>query len=409
MFLLIILTFLLMPVQSTFASVAIEDDYFYVVIDKDTGLLLLDKNANSKIYPASITKILTAWTALSNSGITNVYSVSETAAGPLESGAVRLGIVQGEQMQLFDMLNALLLSSANDVAVAIAENVAGSVDEFAQMMTEMAASVGATNSNFTNPHGLHNDDHYTTPMDMALIARKAEGNYTFSSIINKTSYTLSPTNKHDNFPLLKNTHPILGENEGRNFLVTGGKTGYTSKAKNTLVTYARDFYGRSVICVVANIPTRQLAGDLSLMLIQKAFDEFAVQQVSTPGEIITGPIESKFEYPVASAKGIEYLLPKNKSSWKLDTELSLYNLSYPQKGDIVGELSFTCKNLPVGSTYLVCAVDIEKPNAQQEIFLVTPKTSANVPLRFLLPLFIGIVFILLIFFSLRYNRRQRED
>ncbi len=407
---LIILAFLLIPAQSAFpASVEIEDDYFFAVIDEETGSLLLGKDADSKIYPASITKILTAWTALSNSGITNIYTASEVAAGPLESGAVRLGLVEGERMQLYDMLNALLLKSANDIAVAIAENVAGSVGEFAGMMNEMAAYAGAVNSNFTNPHGLHDDNHYTTPMDMALIARKADGNYTFSSIINKTSYTLSPTNKHENFPVLKNTHPILGENEGMDFLVTGGKTGYTSKAKCTLVTYARDFFGRSVICVVANIPTRELAGELSLTLIQRAFDEFAVQHVSVPGQIFTGSASSEFDYPVASAKGIEYLLPRNKSSWQLDTELVVYDIPSPQKGDIVGELSFTYKTLPVGSTYLVCASDVIMSDGEHEMFIASPKNTAAMPLRFLIPLSLAILLTLLIFIALRYNGKRTED
>jgi D-alanyl-D-alanine carboxypeptidase len=293
--------------------------------------------------------------------------------------------------------------------VSIAENVAGSVEGFAALMNNAALSAGAVNSHFTNPHGLHDDDHYTTPLDMALISRQAMGNYTFSSIIGKTGYTLPATNKHESFPALQNTHPILGENEGMDFTVTGGKTGYTSKAKCTLVTYASDYLGRSVICVVANIPDRDLSGALSLQLIKKAFDDFAVQHVSQPGQLITGFLSEDFEFPVASAKGIEYLLPRNRNSWMLETDLVSYGVAHPSKGDIVGTLSYTYKGVPIGSTYLVCASDGFGEVFKGQVYSLVPENCASMPLRFLIPLSAALLLTLLFLFVLGYNKRQMEE
>ena len=196
--LLLIMAILLFAIPGVAEAETTDDSsYYYIVIDQETGAILLEQNSGNRIFPASTTKILTAFTALANSGVTSIVTASDIAAGPMETGAVRLGLSVGEEMELYDMLMALMLKSANDVAVAIAEYIGGSVEGFATMMNEKAADSGALDTHFVNPNGLHNDDHYTTPYDLAMIARTALKNYNFASIVSRSEYTLPITNKRD--------------------------------------------------------------------------------------------------------------------------------------------------------------------------------------------------------------------
>lgn len=390
-----------------------ESSYYYIVIDQETGAVLLEQNSGNRIFPASTTKILTAYTALANSGVTSIVTASEIAAGPMESGAVRLGLSVGEEMELFDMLMALMLKSANDVAVAVAEYIGGSVEGFAAMMNEKAANSGALDTHFVNPHGLHSDEHYTTPYDLAMIARSALENYNFASIVSRTEYTLPITNKRDRTYSIKNSNPILGENDGMDFLVTGVKTGYTSKAKYTLVSSAHDYTGRDVVCVVANIPSRSVSAELSLNLMKQAFEEFAVQSITKSGEIITSSLPSNPGYEVASAMNIEYLLPRDENLWNVDKTVDMYNREEyrPIRGEIVGEIIYTNNGIEIGSTYLVSAEDLAY-SAKKSI-ISTDKSNgidkAVFPIRFIIPLSLAIAVALLFFFIMRYNKKEVEE
>ncbi|MFO7611623.1 MAG: D-alanyl-D-alanine carboxypeptidase family protein [Clostridia bacterium] len=407
-----ILIFAAVPVVS--AESDDSSSYYYIVIDQDTGAVLLGQNSDARIFPASTTKILTAFTALANSGITTVVTASAKAVGPMESGAVRLPLSEGEQMQMYDMLNALLLRSANDVAVAIAENIGGTVENFSNMMNEKAADAGALDTHFTNPHGLHDDEHYTTPYDLAMITRKALENYAFTTIVGKYEYTLPASNKRTGMVTLRNSNPILGQNDGTDFLVTGVKTGYTSKAKYTLVSAAHDYTGRELICVVANMPSRAASAELSLGLMKKAFEEFSVQPVAYAGQILTGRITDEFDYPVASAMGLEYLMPRNESLWKLSTRLAKYAGAdnNPEKGEIVGAVTYIYNGVEIGSSYIVAA-ESRASSPSMELHKITdfgPETRASFPLRFLIPLSLAVISAALFFFScIRYNEKQVKE
>jgi len=388
-----------------------QDSYYYIVIDKETGMILLEQNSHERIFPASTTKILTAYTALLSTGITSVFTVSPIASGPMETGAVRLGLIEGEQMQFYDMLHALMLKSANDIAVSIAENISGSVEDFSLLMNETAEKAGALDTHFVNPHGLHDDEHYTTPYDLAMISRKALDNFTFATVVSREEFVLPATNKHDEFPTLRNSNPILGSNEGYDFIVTGVKTGYTSKAKFTLVSSARDFTGRDVICVVANIPSRSESAALSLELMKRAFEEYSVQSVSSSGGLVNINGNDDPGYDVATAMNIEYLMPVDQSGWKLDYSVEIYPgySDNPSKGSIIGEISFTYDGIPIGSSYLVSAEDlsVEENKNTYEFTDFPEESTASFPLRFLVPMsgFLAVVF-LLFFLAIRYNKNK---
>ena len=144
-----------------------------VLMDAATGTVLFSKNGDKQFYPASITKLMTALLVAENCSLDDKVTFSATATTNLEAGAVSINMTAGDVMTVRQCLYALLLKSANEVGNALAEHVAGSNAKFAEMMNAKAAALGCTNTHFTNPHGLNDSNHYTTPHDMALIARAA--------------------------------------------------------------------------------------------------------------------------------------------------------------------------------------------------------------------------------------------
>lgn len=211
-----------------------------ILIDADTGEILYEKNADKRYYPASITKIMTALLVIENANFDDMVEFSSKATENLESGAVTLGLSAGDKVNVKDCLYALMLRSANDVANGLAENTGGSIEGFANMMNKRAKELGCTDSNFVNPNGLNSNSHYTTAKDMALIAKACFKNEVFKDIVATGTYTFPAVKNNPNPVLLTMGHKMIFSGDYRYYKgVIGGKTGYTRKAGNTLVTGAQ--------------------------------------------------------------------------------------------------------------------------------------------------------------------------
>lgn len=209
------------------------------LIDASTGSVLFAKNGDSRFYPASITKLMTALLVAENCSLDDTVTFSASATTGLESGAVSINMTEGDTLTVRQCLYALLLKSANEVGNALAEHVAGSNAKFAEMMNARAAALGCTGTHFTNPHGLNDTDHYTTPQDMALIARAAFANDVVKTVASTRTYSLPATKKNPSGLTVTMGHKMLNPGDSRYYPgIIGGKTGYTSKAGNTLVTAA---------------------------------------------------------------------------------------------------------------------------------------------------------------------------
>ena len=235
-----------------------------VLMDAATGNLLYSKEAETKFYPASITKLMTALLVAEKCSLDDTVTFSKTAVTNLESGAVTLGLVEGDKLTVRQSLYGLLLKSANEVANGLAEHTAGSISKFADMMNARAKELGCTNTNFVNPNGLNNSNHYTTPHDMALIARAAFQNGTVSKIASTLSYQIPATQKAA-ARTISLGHKMLYPNDARYYQgVIGGKTGYTSLAGNALVTCAeRD--GVRLIAVIMKSKSTQYTDTSALL------------------------------------------------------------------------------------------------------------------------------------------------
>lgn len=223
------------------------------LFDVNNGDVLYAKNVHEKLNPASITKILTALCAIKYGNLDDVLTASENVYIN-ESGAVKLGLEAGDTMTLDQALHALILKSANDVAIMIAEYLAGSVEGFSDMMNDTAQSLGATNSHFVNPHGLTDPNHYTTVYDLYLICNEAVKYDKFIEIIHTPSYNSVYHDKNGNEKeiSLATTNAYL-KNEAfapDNVTVIGGKTGTTSAAGSCLILYSKDQSGNPYISVI---------------------------------------------------------------------------------------------------------------------------------------------------------------
>lgn len=221
-----------------------------ILMDARTGAVLYGKEEETKRYPASITKVMTALLAIENCKMNDIVTYSNAAVNGIEAGSSTAGINVGAQLTVEDSLYALMLVSANEAGAALAEHVSGSSEEFAKLMTARAKELGCTNTNFKNPHGLPDEEHYTTAHDMALILQEAMKHDEFRTIAGADTYTLKKSDTLNNTLELWNHAKILRENSDYYYEpVEGAKTGFTQAALNTLVTYAKKD-NVELICVI---------------------------------------------------------------------------------------------------------------------------------------------------------------
>ena len=245
-----------------------------IVMEVSSGRVLHAKNEKNKMFMASTTKILTAITVIDNCNLDEVVVIPKQAVG-IEGSSIYLE--EGEKLTVEELLYGLMLRSGNDAAVALALHVSGSIEKFAELMNEKAISIGATNSNFINPHGLHNDNHFTTAYDLALISSYAIKNPAFKKIVSTKTKNISwDSRNYDR--ILVNKNKMLKEFEGS----IGIKTGYTKKAGRCLVS-ACERNGMQLICVVLNCPPMF---ERSKELLSDKFNAFEMTEIINSENIL---------------------------------------------------------------------------------------------------------------------------
>lgn len=217
------------------------------------------KDIHERLYPASLTKVMTALVALKYGNTEDMITVTQNVIIN-ESGAQLCGLKPGDQLTLNQALHALLIDSANDAGVVIAEHIGGSVEGFAEMMNQEAIAIGATNSHFVNPHGLPDNDHYVTAYDMYLIMNEAMQYNLFNEIIHMSDYSTVYFDKDGNEKEMSfgTTNLFLkGDYKSpETITVIGGKTGTTNAAGNCLILVTRDIAGNPYISVILRASER---------------------------------------------------------------------------------------------------------------------------------------------------------
>ena len=242
-----------------------------VVMDAESGAVLYGKNMNKHLYPASITKLMTALLAYENLDPADTVTFSENAVFGIERGSSNIGMDINESIRVDEALSGLMVASANEVAVALGERVSGTESDFVDLMNERAAELGCRNTHFVTTNGLHDSNHYTCAYDMALIAREI---YQHPDLVEYTSlmnyHFEASENQPDDFWIL-NTNDFLTQEIPCDDIV-GGKTGYTDQARQTLVSFAeRD--GKKLVCVIMREEAPYQYYD-TIDLLNYAFDNF---------------------------------------------------------------------------------------------------------------------------------------
>lgn len=255
------------------------------LIELNSGAVLYDKNGDETLYPASITKILTALVVVENCSLDEMVTFSYEAVHDLEEGAYSYIADTGDQLSVEDCLYAMLLQSSNEAAYALAEHCGGSVEGFAEMMNAKAKEVGATNSHFANPHGLFNENHYTTCHDMAMIMWAAVQNETFLKIDSTFSYRTAVTKTQPDGFYSQMRHAMMNSSsEYFNSSVVAGKTGYVQKSKNTLVTYAVKDNMELISVVMRSEANGQIYKDTQALL-DYGFENFSMRPISQTADL----------------------------------------------------------------------------------------------------------------------------
>lgn len=220
-----------------------------ILMEANTGTILYEKNIHEKLYPASTTKMMTCLLAVENCSLDEMVTFSKEAVFGIEQGSSNAGIDVGEQISLEECLYIILLYSANEVTAGVGEHVAGSLDAFVDKMNERAKELGCLNTHFNNSNGLPDEDHYTTAYDLALIAREFYKNETLQKISSTSFYTVYPTETQPDQWDMQNHHKLCKNLPYEYDGFIGGKTGFTTVARQTLVSGAQR-NGMRLICVV---------------------------------------------------------------------------------------------------------------------------------------------------------------
>lgn len=261
-------SFISIDVSSDATKVPIVNARHAVVFDRSSKHVIFGKEENEKCKMASTTKIMTAIIVIENANLEDVVKVSSKAA---RTGGSRLGLSANDTITVENLLYGLMMKSGNDAAVALAEHVSGSVESFSFMMNSKAKDLGLCSTNFVTPHGLDNDDHYTTAFELAFLADYALKNEVFSKIVKTKTYTIY-LNGHTK--TLNNTNELLGNLDG----IYGVKTGFTNGANRCLVTSCKRG-NLDIICVVLGCDTKKDRTTDSVKLINYTFKNFSLVNI----------------------------------------------------------------------------------------------------------------------------------
>ncbi len=323
-----------------------------LLLDVNTGQLLYEKNAGKRMYPASTTKILTVLLALEKGDPEERVVVSENA---VYSGGSAIWADPGEIFHVEDLLWCLMLNSANDAATALAEHIGGSVAGFSAMMNESARQLGAVNSNFTNPHGLHDEQHYTTAKDLMLIAKAAMAEPTINKMMRTKTHNIC-RQEEDALSLLINTNKLLWRYEG----AAGMKTGYTSQAGQCLVGVAEKD-GRQLLSVVLNSKNDQIWTDTAA-LFDYGFDAYSEMQLASAGEVFgTSPVVyGTSDVVLIAKKSLLHISSQSNLVPHWEIKLNKELIAPLEKGTEVGELVFYDDKEKIGAVPLVVGEDVTR-------------------------------------------------
>lgn len=402
-----------------------------VVMDVQSGAILYQKNMDKQEYPASITKVMTAMLAIENSSLDEVVTYSAKAL-QLESGASNIQLKKGEKITMEESLYAILLMSANEACNGVAEHIAGSTDNYVKMMNNRAKELGCTGTHFANTNGLWQQDHYTTAHDMALIARAAYKNPTFAKITGTKRYNIPKTNKSKTGHALHNHHQMLLAGTHPQYVYeycVGGKTGYTSKCRYTLITYAKK-NGMTLVSVVmrADSPwdTNNEYTD-TIKLLNTTFEKYKRYNIQNDAvkEINNNYLFTKFspffnsnnsQLTIDSDAGV--MLPKGVDISKTQKKITMDEKSSKMVDGkkVIGHISYTYNRKEIGGSDIYYAkpavASLNDSIDMADWFTEAVQTANKEPFqwkRLAVILILVVVILIVVIYIIHRMRAEREQ
>lgn len=278
-FILFSTSFCFATTEDTLANV---DAPVALLMDANTGKILYEKNAFEKMYPASTTKIMTAILALENRDLSHIAKVSYNAIFTVPIGYANANLQLDEELTIEQLLHVLLVPSANDAANVIAEDIGGSVESFVSMMNTKAVEIGCINTHFVNANGVHDENHYSTAYDLAIMGKYAMKNEIFRKIVTTVRYTLPVTNKYDKADrIFLNTNNLINSKNSQFYEYANGiKTGYTDAAKNCIVASSKKG-DLELICVIMGADNTAVSNKFNdcISLFNYGFDNYTYKRL----------------------------------------------------------------------------------------------------------------------------------
>ena len=371
---LLIVTLFNLYTTLSFADDTVPDSDFQiysagsVLMDASTGKVLLQKDMNLQLYPASTTKILTAIIAIEKLDLTSKLTASRSAIMAIPSGYSNAGIKVGESLSVNDLLEMFLIHSANEVGYIFAEEISGNIENFANLMNQKALELGCTNTHFTNPSGIHDENHYTTAYDMALITQYCMKNQTFRDIVSMASCTISATDKYQE-RYFKNTNDLLDSKSKYYYqYAIGIKTGFTTQAKNCLIAASKKDNLELITVVLGAEATpdgRSGRYVSTINLFEYGFNNYGIKQVASANTAIkTLSVENATkdskDLSLVLKDNISVLASTNTDLSNLDGSIELKeNISAPiAEGETLGKITYNIDGIDYSSD-LVASHNVE--------------------------------------------------
>lgn len=384
-----------------------------LLMDLKTGRLIYGKNVDEKLFPASTTKIMTGILAIENGNPEDVVTATYEALKDITLEDSHMGILIGEELTFEQLVYGMLVYSANDAANVIAIHLAGSLDNFVAQMNAKAQELGMNNTHFVNACGMHNDEHYTTAEDLAILATYCMQNEKFREIVKTPVYQIAPTNKYGMERTLPNTNLFLARSRYHYYQpCTGIKTGHTSQAGYCLVSSA-EYNDISLLAVVMKCNnTNEQKNAYSYVdsknLFEFGFNNYVSKKISAPGDVISDSkvYEAKDDTRVALtvSEDIYALIP---SSADIENDILFEvekqsDLAAPiAKGTVLGKVTYSCRGTQIASADLVAANDVEQDKILFVIHIILKVITS--------PFFFIPVVLLLIIAVIAKSQKKKRD
>lgn len=323
-----------------------------ILIEANTGKILYEKNSNDVRFPASTTKIMTAILTVENCNLDDVATVSHNAVYSIPYDYTHASLKEVEELTIEQLLYALMIPSANDAAIVLAEHISGSVEEFAKLMNKRAEELGCKNTHFVNPNGIHSKDHTSTSYDLALMGKFAMQNSIIRKIVSTTQFTLPATNKYSKTDRIFNNSNDLLNTYSRYYYegTTGVKTGYTGEAGNCIIASARKNDFEVILVVLGGESTNTGLSQRYLdckTLFDYAFNNYSLKTLNEKNAVlkqitVRGATEETQNLNVLIKDKIEIFSENSADLSSLEPEITLdENLMAPiSANSAIGKITY---------------------------------------------------------------------